>query len=83
VKAASPITYISKDSPPVLTLHGTLDPIVPYHQAQELHEALQKAGVPEKLVPIENGMHGAWAPEAKRFADDQAIAFFDKYLKGQ
>jgi acetyl esterase/lipase len=83
VKAASPITFINKNCPPVLTLHGTLDPIVPYRQAELLHEALRKAGVPEKLVPIENGLHGAWAPEAKRKADDQATTFFDRYLKGK
>src|SRR5258706_7737022 len=83
VKAASPITLVNTNSPPLVTRHGTLDPIVPHHQAELLQEALQKAGVPEKLVPIENGMHGAWAPEAKKKADDLAIVFFDKYLKGK
>ena len=83
VKAASPINYITKNCPPVLTFHGTLDPVVPFHQAELLHLALQKAGVPQKLVPIENGMHGGWPLEAKRRADEETMAFFDKYLKGK
>ena len=83
VRAASPIHYISKDCPPVLTFHGTLDPVVPFHQAELLHAALKKSGVPEKLVPIENGLHGGWTTDAKKKADEQALAFFDQYLKGK
>jgi acetyl esterase/lipase len=83
VQAASPIHYVGKDCPPVLTFHGTLDPVVPFHQAELLHAALQKAGVPERLVPIENGLHGGWPADAKRKADEQALAFFDQYLKAQ
>jgi acetyl esterase/lipase len=83
VKNASPITYVNKDCPPVLTFHGTLDPVVPFHQAELLHEALKKAGVPETLVAIPNGLHGGWTKEAKHEADEQALAFFDQYLKGR
>ena len=82
VKAASPINYVTKDAPPILTFHGTLDPMVPFHQAELLRDALKKNDVPEQLVPIENGLHGGWAAAAKRTADDEAIAWFDKYLKG-
>jgi acetyl esterase/lipase len=82
VKAASPINYVTKHAPPILTFHGTLDPMVPFHQAELLRDALKKNDVPEQLVPIENGLHGGWAPAAKRTADDEAIAWFDKYLKG-
>lgn len=83
IRDASPVTYVNKDSPPVLTFHGTLDPVVPYHQAEILHKALHEAGVPEQLVPIENGLHGAWAPEARKTADEEALAFFDRYLKNK
>ena len=83
VRAASPINYICKNCPPVLTFHGTLDPVVSFQQAESLHAALRKAGVPEQLVPIANGLHGGWSKEVKRKADEQAVAFFDKYLKGK
>ena len=83
VQAASPINYICKNCPPVLTFHGTLDPVVSFQQAELLHAALRKAGVPEKLVPIPNGLHGGWSKEVKRKAEEQAVAFFDQYLKGK
>ena len=42
----------------MLTLHGEADPVVPYTQAKRLHEALDRAGVPNRLVPIRGGGHG-------------------------
>jgi acetyl esterase/lipase len=61
--AASPMTYIHKGGPPVLTIHGTKDPLVPYSQATLLHEALQKAGESSQLETIEGKGHGDWPPE--------------------
>jgi acetyl esterase/lipase len=82
VAKASPLTYVSKNCPPILTFHGTLDPVVPFHQAEILHASLRKLGVDEKLVPVPNGMHGGWPEQAKKSAEEQTIAFFDQYLKG-
>lgn len=81
IRQASPITYVDDCCPPVLTFHGTLDPMVPYHQAELLHAALRKCGVAEQLVPIPNGLHGGWARDVKADADERALAFFDAYLK--
>jgi acetyl esterase/lipase len=81
IREASPITYVDDCCPPVLTFHGTLDPMVPYHQAELLHAALRKCGVVEQLVPIPNGLHGGWARDVKAAADEKALAFFDAYLK--
>ncbi len=54
----SPLNYVTKGAPPVLTLHGQADPVVPYSQATRLHAALDRAGVPNRLVPIQGGGHG-------------------------
>ena len=81
IRQASPITYVDDCCPPVLTFHGTLDPMVPYHQAELLHAALRQCGVAEQLVPIPNGLHGGWARDVKAEADEKALAFFDAYLK--
>ncbi len=40
--AASPVRYVDPADPPVLTLHGTADPIVPVDQARRLHAALER-----------------------------------------
>jgi len=54
----SPIGYVTKGAPAVLTLHGDADPVVPFSQATRLHAALDQAGVPNRLVPIHGGRHG-------------------------
>jgi acetyl esterase/lipase len=42
----SPITYIQSKTPPTITFHGSLDPIVPMYQSQYLHGILTASGVP-------------------------------------
>ena len=54
----SPINYVAKGAPAVLTLHGDADPVVPYSQATRLHAALDRVGAPNRLVPIRGGGHG-------------------------
>jgi acetyl esterase/lipase len=58
VARANPITYVTKDDPPFLVIHGDADLLVPHHQSALLEEALRKAGVPVRLVTIEGGPHG-------------------------
>src|SRR5436190_22898814 len=54
----SPIKYVSKGAPAVLTLHGDADPVVPYSQATRLHAALERVGAPNRLVPMHGAGHG-------------------------
>ncbi len=52
-KFASPITHLTEDDPPTLILHGTIDGVVPIHQADLLAQKLDKLGIPfvyEKFV---------------------------------
>lgn len=62
-RRVSPLSYIRKDLPPVFTIHGTSDQLVPYAHATRLHAALEKAGVPNRLVTIPNGKHGGFSRE--------------------
>jgi acetyl esterase/lipase len=63
----SPLTYVRKDVPPILTVHGDADPTVPYAHATRLHAALQQAGATSELVTIPKGLHGNFpAPEQLR-----------------
>ena len=62
-RRVSPLSYIRKDLPPVFTIHGTSDQLVPYSHATRLHAALDKAGVPNRLVTIPNGKHGGFSRE--------------------
>ncbi len=59
----SPIVYVNEGDPPILTFHGTKDPIVPFEQAPLLHAALKKAGIQERLVEMEGAGHGWQGPQ--------------------
>lgn len=54
---ASPISYISKEAPPFMILHGTDDRTVPFAQGEILHDKLEAAGCDVRLVAIEGADH--------------------------
>jgi acetyl esterase/lipase len=64
-RSVSPLIYVRGDLPPILTIHGDADPIVPYVQATRLHEALAKAGAPHELYTVAKGGHGNFRPDAR------------------
>jgi dipeptidyl aminopeptidase/acylaminoacyl peptidase len=78
VARADPITYVSKDDPPFLILHGDRDSTVPPNQSQLLYDALKKAGVEAKLHFVKGAGHGF----RDREADEMMRAFFDRHVKG-
>lgn len=57
-KKLSPLTYVRKDVPPILTLHGDADPTVPYEQGVRLTNALKQAGAKTELITVPGGKHG-------------------------
>jgi acetyl esterase/lipase len=57
-KRVSPLTYVRTGLPPILSIHGDADPVVPYENSVRLHKALSEAGVPNELVTIKGGGHG-------------------------
>ncbi|MBL9117935.1 MAG: alpha/beta hydrolase [Verrucomicrobiaceae bacterium] len=78
-KQASPITHISKGDAAFLTAHGTMDPLIPFAQAVELHDKLKAAGVSSVLVTMKEGGHGFASPEL----DAMIHKFLDLHLRGQ
>jgi acetyl esterase/lipase len=57
-KLASPITYVSAASPPVLILQGDKDDSVPPAQSRRLQEALDQAGIKNQLITVDAGHDG-------------------------
>lgn len=55
---ASPTTYISKDDPPILMIHGDKDVVVPYSQSTVFAKKLFAAGNTCALVKVDNAGHG-------------------------
>jgi len=79
-KAASPLTYVSSDDPPVLTLQGDLDPIVPVDQATKLDAAMKAAGAPHTLNLYKDQKHGFTGHYRQQEHTDM-WEFFDEHLK--
>ena len=57
-KTVSPLTYVRAGLPPILSIQGDADPIVPYSQNTRLRDALTKAGATNELFTIPGGGHG-------------------------
>ena len=55
--AVSPISYIQHAVPTIIA-HGDVDDIVPYSNAQALHQALDDAGVTNEFITFSNSGHG-------------------------
>lgn len=58
-KWMSPLTYVCAGLPPIITIHGDDDELVPYGHAVRLHDALSVAKVPNKLVTLPGARHDA------------------------
>ncbi|WP_420147017.1 alpha/beta hydrolase fold domain-containing protein [Spirosoma sp.] len=74
----SPINFISKETPPTLLLHGTVDPLVPLEQSERFTAKLKETGVPAQLIIHQGGAHGwdeTWESDLGVVAD-----WFQTYL---
>ncbi len=79
-RKASPLTYVSKDCPPLLAIHGTKDRLVPFSQSEQLVEKLTKLGADAKLVTVKGGDHGFFGDDQKRTTREM-LGFLEKNLK--
>jgi len=76
----SPIRYVNRTDPPVLTFHGDQDEIVPIQQAEVLHAALTQAQVPNHFETLRGVGHGLGDQQER--AHRRLRRFFDAYLRG-
>jgi acetyl esterase/lipase len=67
---ANPITYISRDDPPFLIMHGDQDPLVPLAQSRILYDGLRAAGVEATFHIVKGGGHGFGGPEIDRMVEE-------------
>jgi acetyl esterase/lipase len=76
-KRANPITYVSRNDPPILIVHGDKDPLVPHNQSELLYEALKKVDVDVKFHTVKGGGHGFRDVQVDRMVKE----FFNRHLK--
>ncbi len=72
---ASPVSYVYRDCPPILTIHGENDKYIPIKQAFLLDERMNQVGAFHTLIIKKNEGHFDFTSEPEVFE------FFDKYLK--
>jgi ribose transport system permease protein len=77
LKAANPMSYISKKMSPMLIQHGTVDKLVPFAQSEILYQAIKEKVGDEKAVfhPLEGADH-----EDKMFTSDENMSLVWDYL---
>ena len=80
-RSASPLAHVDRNAPPFLLLHGTADPVVPLDQSQRLRDALKVARSTVSLREYDGQGH-RWFGSTLRGANHEALAFFDRHLKG-
>jgi acetyl esterase/lipase len=81
-KTANPLTYVDKNDPPFLIMHGDNDQLVPLGQSVILAKALIDAGVEVTIKTIHGAGHEGpqfRSAESQRMIED----FLSRHLKGE
>lgn len=78
VAKANPITYVSKNDPPFLIMHGDKDQMVPINQSELLVAALKKAEVKVTFETVRGAGHGFVGLQHEA----RVKLFLDEVLKG-
>jgi dipeptidyl aminopeptidase/acylaminoacyl peptidase len=73
------VTYVDRDSAPLLLLHGEADQAVPMRASEIILTKYQAAGASAELVKNPSG-HGFWNQEGFTETMDRAVAFFREKL---
>lgn len=78
-RKVSPINYVRRDLPPILTIQGDADPIVPFSQSTRLRDALTSAGAPNDLYPVHGAGHGNFSAADRVKIYEKIHEFLAKY----
>lgn len=74
-----PVSFVTKEAPPFLIIHGDNDHTVPFSQGEILHDRLEEAGADVKLLVLEGADH-ADMPFFQEELWQRIIAFFQEKL---
>jgi dipeptidyl aminopeptidase/acylaminoacyl peptidase len=77
----SPHRFVKNFKTPTLVTHGELDFRVPVNEGQQLFTALQRRGVPSRLVIFPDEGHWILKPQNSKLWHEQVGAWFDRWLK--
>ena len=75
IKSVSPISYVTKNSPPIFIVHGDADPTVPYQQSVDLYKKLQELGVKSEFMTVPGGLHGKFDKDKNTEINEAILKF--------
>lgn len=75
IKSVSPISYVTKNSPPIFIVHGDADPTVPYQQSVNLYKKLQELGVKSEFMTVPGGLHGKFDKDKNTEINEAILKF--------
>ena len=81
-RRSSPLTYVRKSNPPIITIHGDADDVVPYSHAVRLQQALNRVGVPNQLFTVKGGGHGQFSDADNRDGYAAIFQFLGRFNLG-
>ena len=77
----SPHLYAASFHTPMLIVAGELDFRVPYYEGVSMFSALQRQNIPSRLIIFPDEGHWIGKPQNQRLWWNEALGWFDKYLK--
>jgi len=77
----SPSNYVKNFKTPILIIHGELDYRVPIGEGLQLFTAVQRMGVPSKLLIFPDEGHWVLKPQNSQLWYHTVLDWLDKYLK--
>ncbi len=81
-REASPISYLSNGDPPVMTIHGELDPVVPVEQGRKLDERMKALGLSHQYLELKGEKH-IFSHDGGAKYWEACFTFFDEQLKNR
>ena len=74
----SPLGYVRDNLPPIMTVQGDNDQVVPYAHGVALHEALNQTNVTHQLLTIPGGGHGGFTGSERQHIYSNIQAFLTR-----
>lgn len=78
LNTSSPLSYLTSEAPPILSIHGNLDVSARYEQSVLLHAKLEELGLSNELFTIEGKKHGNFDKKEMTMAYNKIWAFTKK-----
>jgi dipeptidyl aminopeptidase/acylaminoacyl peptidase len=75
------VKKITSETPPIITIHGELDAVVPFDQAVTFHDLLNEVGIKNELVSDPKGKHAGFSEKQFKHIYSRIFNFLDEVIE--